>query len=75
MGLKFERMDGSRFFFFMSGCTTACLKTAGTCPERRHVLNRETRFGPTELKTSLRRRGGAICGAVSGPKMSNYVGE
>lgn len=30
MGLKFERMEGSIFFFLMRGCTTACLKTAGT---------------------------------------------
>ena len=60
MGLKFERMDGSRVFFLISGCTTACLKEAGTWPETRHAFIRDTRVGPTEQKTSLRRREGML---------------
>ena len=60
MGLKLERMDGSKFFFLINGCTVACLKVAGTCPERRLVFNRATRLGPTEQNTSLRRRGGML---------------
>ena len=55
MGLKLERTEGSRLSFFNKGCTTACLKAAGTLPERREVLINDIIHGPTVSKTSLRR--------------------
>ena len=60
MGLKFARMEGSRFFFLNSGLTTACLKAAGTHPELREVFKSNKILAPTELKTSLRRREGML---------------
>ena len=60
MGLKFARMEGSRFFFIRSGLTTACLKAAGTHPEVREVFKSNKILAPTESKTSLRRREGML---------------
>ena len=58
MGLKLERMSGSRFFFLMRGCTTACLRVAGMEPEMRDVLIIVRTVGPMEVKTSLKSREG-----------------
>ncbi len=60
MGLKFATVKGSRLGFFSSGCTTACLRAAGTQPVDRMVLTNERRKGATESKTmgSLNRREG-----------------
>ena len=60
IGLKFERIEGSRLGFFRSGCTTACLKAAGTQPEEKMVLINSRRKGATVSRTvgSLRRREG-----------------
>ena len=60
MGLKFARMEGSRFFFLSSGLTTACLKAAGTHPELREVFISNKILAPTDPKTSLRRREGML---------------
>lgn len=57
MGLKFERREGS-IFVLIRGCTTVCLKAAGTKPEDKQVFIRSKMKGPTESKTSLRRREG-----------------
>ena len=71
-----ERIDGSKFFFLISGWTIACLKGTGTRPELRDILKSEVRLGPMEQKTSLRRRGGdAVCGTVCRPEMRDYVRE
>ena len=60
MGLKLERIEGSRFGFFNSGRTTACLKAAGMQPEERMRLINSRRMGATVSKTaeSLNRREG-----------------
>ena len=52
MGLKLERREGSRFSFFSSGCTTACLKAAGTQPEIRLEFITDSMQGPTVSDTS-----------------------
>ena len=54
MGLKFDKIDESRFFFLISGFTTACLKAAGTQPEVRHKFINKRTAGPTALKTSIK---------------------
>ena len=51
MGLKLERTEGSRLSLFNKGCTTACLKAAGTLPERRQVLINDIIHGPTVSNT------------------------
>ena len=60
IGLKFERVAGSRLGFLTNGCTTACLNAAGTQLEVRMVLISCRRKGATESRTvaSLRRREG-----------------
>ena len=59
MGLKFARMEGSRFFFLSSGLTTACLKAAGTHPELREVFISNKTLAPTDSKTK-KARGNAV---------------
>ena len=42
----------------MSGCTTACLKNAGTRPEIREIFIIDRTEGPTLSNTSFKTRGG-----------------
>ena len=58
MGLKLEKLEVSRFFFFNSGCTMACLKGRGTLPDVRQELINSQTLGPIAPNTSFRRRGG-----------------
>ena len=58
MGLKLERLEVSRFFFFKRGCTVASLKVGGTQPDVRQEFINVRTVGPTASKTSFRRRGG-----------------
>lgn len=60
IGLKLDKTLGSRLFFFISGCTAACLKAAGTEPDIREELISWITQGPSVLKTSLKRRGGTV---------------
>ncbi len=60
IGLKLDKIEASKLFFFRSGWTMACLKTAGTHPELRDVLTKDTTLGPTVSKTSLTKRAGIL---------------
>lgn len=43
------------FFFLRTGCTVACLKSAGAVPVRSEVLIMDNTLGPRVSKSSLKR--------------------